>query len=97
VRLIRLYEQSPDGKFPYNVVAGGVFAEWKKQSRDFSDLAIVLSEAKYNLSSMSGQLPEKVRASECSWNLFPRLAQSRRSGEASLPRTMNLPRMQRLF
>ncbi len=72
-RLIRLYEQSPDGKFPYNVVAGGVFAEWKKQSRDFSDLAILLSEEKYNLSGMSGQLPEKVRAAQCSWNLFPTL------------------------
>ena len=38
-RLIRLYEHSFDDKFQYNVVAGGVFAEWKKQSHGFSDLA----------------------------------------------------------
>src|ERR1035437_5774863 len=30
-RLVRLYEHSSDDKFPYNMVAGGVFAEWKKQ------------------------------------------------------------------
>ena len=41
-RLIRLYEQSSDGKFPYNVVAGGVFAEWKKQSRESRPTAVRL-------------------------------------------------------
>jgi predicted permease len=72
--LIRLYEQSSDGKFPYNVVSGGVFAEWKKQSHGFSELAILSGDGtEYNLSSSGGQLPEKVRASECSWNLFPTL------------------------
>lgn len=72
-RLIRLYEQSVDDKFPYNYVAAGVFAEWKKQSTSFSELAILTSDARYNLSSTSGQLPEKVQAAECSWNLFPML------------------------
>lgn len=72
-RLISLYEHSSDDKFPYNVVAGGVFAEWKKQSRGFSDLAILSNEAQYNLSGLRGQLPEKVQAAECSWNLFPTL------------------------
>ncbi len=71
-RLLRLYEHSSDDKFPYNNNAGGVFAEWKKQSRSFSDLAI-LGGAAYNLSSAGGQLPEKVSAAECSWNLFPTL------------------------
>jgi putative ABC transport system permease protein len=72
-RLIRLYEQSADDKFPYNYVAAGVFAEWKKQSRGFSDLAIVSASAQYNLSGTAGQLPEKVRAAECSWSLFTTL------------------------
>ncbi len=72
-RLIRLYEHSSDDKFAYNFVAGGVFAEWKKQSQGFSDLAIVSNGAEYNLSGAGGQLPEKVRAAECSWNLFPTL------------------------
>ncbi len=73
-RLIRLYEHSPDDKYPYNVVAGGVFAEWKKQSHGFSDLAIRSGDAgEYGLSGAGGQLPEKVRATECSWNLFSML------------------------
>jgi predicted permease len=69
-RLIRLYEHSADDKFAYNFVAGGIFAEWKKQSHSFSDLAILSTFAEYNLSGAGGQLPEKVRAAECSWNLF---------------------------
>ena len=39
-RLVRFYEQSSDGKFPYNHSAAGVFAEWKKQARSFSDMAM---------------------------------------------------------
>lgn len=72
-RLIRLYEHTTDDKFAYNDVAAGVFAAWKKQSHSFSDLAIYSAGAEYNLSGTSGQLPEKVRATECSWNLFPTL------------------------
>jgi predicted permease len=72
-RLIRLYEHSADDKFVYNFVAGGIFAEWKKQSHSFSDLAILSTFAQYNLSGTGGQLPEKVRAAECSWNLFSTL------------------------
>jgi predicted permease len=72
-RLLRLYEHSADDKFPYNTVAGGVFEEWKKQSDSFSDLAILLSWPEYNLSASGGQLPEKIRGAECSWNLFPML------------------------
>lgn len=73
-RLIHLYEQSADGKFPYNAVAGGVFSEWKKQNHGFSDLAIAGPDAtEYGLSGTGGQLPEKVRGEECSWNLFPML------------------------
>src|SRR5438552_14717127 len=70
-RLIRLYEHDAEGKFPYNVVSGGVFGEWKKQSQSFSDLALASGDGtEYGLSGTGGQLPEKVRASECSWNLF---------------------------
>jgi len=72
-RLVRLYEHSADDKFPYNDSAGGVFEEWKKQSHSFSDLALLWSSPEYNLSSAGGQLPESVRAAECSWNLLPTL------------------------
>ncbi len=72
-RLIRLYEHSSDDEWPYNNSAGGIFAEWKKQSRSFSDLAILSTFGDYNLSGAGGQIPEKVRAALCSWNLFPTL------------------------
>jgi predicted permease len=72
-RLVRLYEHSADGNFPYNDSAGGVFEEWKKRSSSFSDLALLRNWPEYNLSAAGGQLPESVRAAECSWNLFPTL------------------------
>jgi len=72
-RLVRLYEHSSDDKFPYNMVAGGVFAEWRKQSHGFSDLAIISTGARYNLSGAGGQLAEKVSGTECSWNSFSTL------------------------
>lgn len=72
-RLIRLYEHSADEKFPYNNVAAGIFKAWRNRSHSFSDLAIA-GYAEYNLSGASGQLPEKVRAAECSWSLFPTLS-----------------------
>ncbi|HVH72092.1 MAG TPA: ABC transporter permease, partial [Candidatus Dormibacteraeota bacterium] len=72
-RLIRLYEHSADDKFPYNYLASGIFKAWKDRTQSFSDLAIYSGDAQYNLSGSSGQLPEKVRAAECSWTLFPTL------------------------
>jgi predicted permease len=72
-RLVRLYEHSTDDKFPYNVVSGGVFGEWKKQSHNFSDLAILGLFGQYSLAGGGGQLAEKVRGSDCSWNLFQTL------------------------
>jgi predicted permease len=72
-RLMRLYEHSTDDKSPYNWIAAGMFAEWKKQSHGFSDLAIFSPWDEYNLSGAGGKLPEKVHASEVSWNLFPTL------------------------
>lgn len=72
-RLVMLYEQSADGKHPYNVVAGGIFQEWQKQSRSFEQMAI-WGGSSYNLSGTNGQLPEKVEGGKCSWNFFPRSA-----------------------
>jgi predicted permease len=72
-RLVRLYEHSPDNKFPYNASAAGVFAQWKKQSQSFSDLAIFTDAYPYGLSAADGKFPEGVGVSECSWNLFPLL------------------------
>jgi putative ABC transport system permease protein len=72
-RLVALYERFSDSESTYNVVAGGVFTEWKKQSHSFSDLAIFNGWEEYNLSGAVGQLPERVRGTECSWNLFSTL------------------------
>jgi len=71
-RLVALYEHSIAGASLYNVVAGGVFTEWKKQNSSYSDMALV-GEAEFNLSGVSGQLPEKVRGVACSWSLLPTL------------------------
>lgn len=71
-RLVRLYEQSADDNFPFNASAAGIFAEWKKQSRSFTDLAIC-GYAGYNLSGSGEQLPEGVRAAAFSWNVLPTL------------------------
>lgn len=71
-QLVMLYEQSADGKYPYNVVAGGIFQEWQKQSRSFEQMAL-LGGTGYNLSGANGVLPEKLEGGKCSWNLFSTL------------------------
>lgn len=71
-RLLRLYEYF-DEQFKFNASAAGIFAEWKKQSTHFSDLAIFTFQTSYNLSETGGQLPEKVRGAECSASLFTTL------------------------
>jgi predicted permease len=82
-RLMRLYEHSPDGRFPYNQSAAGVYVQWKQQSTGFSNLAVLTSGYKhYGLSGTGGQLPERVRASECSWDLFPTLGVTPALGRA---------------
>jgi hypothetical protein len=60
-RLVMVYEQSSDGKFPDNIVAGGTFADWKQQAQSFSQMAL-LRDASYNLSGEGGQLPKHVKA-----------------------------------
>src|SRR5579862_823881 len=71
-QLLRLYEHSAGDDFPYNISAGGIYAEWKKQSTGFSNLAI-LGYAGYNLSGTGGQLPENVRAANFSHDMLPTL------------------------
>ncbi len=70
-RLISLYEHTNE-QFAYNSVSGGVFSEWRKQNKSFSDLAL-LSEDDYNLTSGGGQLPEKILGASSTWNLFSTL------------------------
>jgi len=71
-RLVRLYEYSADGSFPFNNNAGGIYEEWKKQSRSFAALAIT-GYAGYNLSGSGDQMPENVRAGVFSSTFLPML------------------------
>jgi len=73
-RLVRLYESSADGRWPFNQNAAGIYAEWKEQNHSFTDLAVIgYVPAGFNLSGDGGQLPESVRAATFSWNLLPLL------------------------
>jgi len=75
-RLVMLYEHSTiaagAGDFPFNVVAGGVYAAWNKQNTSFTSLALVRSDSGA-LSAAGGQLPEKLDKANVSWNLFSTL------------------------
>jgi predicted permease len=66
-QLVRLYESSE--RFPMNISAPGIYAEWKRQSKSFSILALYKEWPQYNLSD-GGTLPEQVRVTSCSWDLF---------------------------
>ena len=70
-RLMMLYENSSE-QFPYNAIAGGVFAEWQKQNRSYSNLSLI-GDAELNLSGAGGQLPEKMRGGNCTWNFLDTL------------------------
>ena len=69
-RLVRLYEDTFNHRFPHNNSAAGVFAEWEKQSHGFSGLAIS-RHTSYNLSGTGGQLPENIQASLFSASMLP--------------------------
>ncbi|HLY91636.1 MAG TPA: permease prefix domain 1-containing protein, partial [Candidatus Angelobacter sp.] len=69
-QLVRLYEISE--RFPANGPSPGIYAEWKRQTKSFSSLALYKPWSRYNLSD-GGTLPEQVRATICSWDLFATL------------------------
>ncbi len=83
-RLMRLYERTPDDKYEWNDCAPGVFAEWKRINKSFTDLAL-WSDARYNLSDAGQQLPESVRAATFSWNMLPTLGAQPALGRNFLP------------
>jgi predicted permease len=78
-QLVRLYESSV--RFPHNAVAPGIYGEWKRESRSFSNLVLYKDWPQYNLSE-GGALPEKVRATICSWDLFATLGVQPRIGRS---------------
>jgi len=73
-RLVMLFERLLGGQSPYsfNVVAGGVFQHWRDEATGFEQMA-AWGTTGYNLSGTGGQMPEKIGATKCSWNLFSTL------------------------
>jgi len=74
-RLVMLYEAGleKDGTPGFNVVAGGIYAEWKDQNRSYSSLALA-KDIRVGLSGSGGQLPEKLNSSLFSWDMLRTLS-----------------------
>jgi len=70
-RLMMLYESSPKD-YPYNIVSGGMYAEWNKYNQSFSILALV-QDSENAVAAAGGQLPEKLSSAKVSWNLLTTL------------------------
>ena len=71
--LVMLYESGlHENDSPFNKVAGGIYAEWKKQNQSFSSLALV-RDSRVGLSGSGGQLAEKLNSAEISSDLLPTL------------------------
>jgi predicted permease len=68
-RLVNLWERDVLQIGSFNVVSGGVFADWQKQATSFKQMALV-GEDSTNLSGDGGSLPESVSIRQCSYNLF---------------------------
>lgn len=68
-RLVSLWEENIIEAYAYNVVSGGVFADWQKQAKSFEQMALV-GEDTANLSGGGGSLPESIGIRQCSYNLF---------------------------
>lgn len=73
-RLVMLYESQLHAEDTpgHNLVAGGVYESWKKESQSFVSLAVV-RESRVMLSGTGGQLAEKLNSGEFSWEMLPTL------------------------
>src|SRR5579863_265390 len=70
-RLAMLYEAGLLGgdTSAFNVVSGGMYAEWKNQNRSYSNLALAKG-IRVGLSGSGGQLPEKLTSALFSWDML---------------------------
>jgi len=71
-RLVSLWERNVVGETAYNVVSGGVVADWQRQATSFQQTALI-GENSANLSGDGGPLPESIGTRQCSYNLFSML------------------------
>jgi predicted permease len=70
-RLVMLYEAGlqENDTAGLNVASGGMYAEWKKQNRSYSSLALAQG-IRVGLSGSGGQLPEKLNSALFSWDML---------------------------
>ena len=70
-RLVMLYEAGSlgDHTTDTNVISGGMYAEWRKQNRSYSSLALA-QDIRVGLSGSGGQLPEKLTSALFSWDML---------------------------
>ena len=70
-RLVMLYEEAlhEDDSTGSNMVSGGMYAEWKKQNRSYSSLALAQG-IRVGLSGSGGKLPEKLNSALFSWDML---------------------------
>src|SRR5580704_9850200 len=69
--LVMLYEADlyKDDSAGFNVVSGGMYAEWKNQNRSYRSLALA-KDIRVGLSGSGGQLPEKLTSALSSWDML---------------------------
>ncbi len=70
-RLVMLYEAAVHeaDTSGSNVVSGGMYAEWKRQNRSYSSLALAQG-IRVQLSGSGRQLPEKLNSALLSWDML---------------------------
>ena len=73
-RVVMLYETKlhPEDAGEYNVVAAGIYAEWKKQNHTIESMALERL-SRVGLSGSAGQLPEKLNSAQFSFDVLPTL------------------------
>ena len=70
-RLVMLYEAglNENNTAGFNLVAGGMYGEWKKENRSYNNLALT-KNIQVALSGSGGQLPEKLKSALFSWEML---------------------------
>jgi hypothetical protein len=72
-QLVAVYEHNKPNTTSYLPVTGASFLDWQRAAKGAADLVLVDAWEQYNVSAAGGQLPEKINAGWCSWNVFSTL------------------------
>ena len=72
-KLVAVYEHNKQNETSYLPIDEASFLDWQRAAKGVVELALLDSWEGYNVSAVSGQLPEKIDAGWCSWNFFSTL------------------------